>query len=270
MMDIFPFPRITGDKPETQISELVDYLIQFKETLEFALTNISTDNFSSDLTTKLNGMEAEIEKSNVDREEEITQISTKSLTVSDVCNSDIFKSAVGDEIENTKGLTWDKISSITCAVADTQSAVSETYTFPISYDEVAEYSMLRYRIKAGSYLTIASFQTKVNSTSAKFQVPISSDDAALCKYTIPTGNKDEYASNVTINFDKDHISPCYVMQGGYFKVDSTGTLSVVKDWCVANGTDANPLQITIAINKPVSGSAYYNNANIIIELEGIR
>ena len=39
MVDMLPFPRIVGNTPEEQVSELYNYLIQFKETLEFALKN---------------------------------------------------------------------------------------------------------------------------------------------------------------------------------------------------------------------------------------
>lgn len=266
MMDIFPFPRITGDKPETQISELVDYLIQFKETLEFALTNISADNFSSDLATKLNGMEADIEKSNVDREEEITQISTKALTVSDVCISDIFKSAVADEIEKTEGLTWETISSLTCVITDSKTAVNKAFTFPVNNDELRKYSMLRYRIKEGSYLTIGTLPTKVNSSTPKTYQFISVGDVALCQYTTSTGSY-TYNSNVTINFDVDYVAPRYVMQGGYYKADASGNLSVVDVWCIATGTNIDPL--TISLTMPdVSDGAYSNRANIVIELEG--
>lgn len=98
MVDMLPFPRIISSTPEEQIAELVNYLVQFKETLEFALMNISTDNLSPDLINKLNELGANIEKSYVDREDELTQISSNSLTVSDVCNSDIFKSAVESEV----------------------------------------------------------------------------------------------------------------------------------------------------------------------------
>lgn len=94
MFDIFPFPRTTGGAPEEQIAELLNYLIQFKEILEFSLSNISTENLSSELISKLNELGANIEKSNEERESEVAQISINSLTVSDVCNSDLFKLAV--------------------------------------------------------------------------------------------------------------------------------------------------------------------------------
>lgn len=100
MLDILPFPRIPEGTPEMQIRELTHYLIQFKETLEFALMNISTDNFSAELVEKLNQLGANIEQSNKDREEEIAQVSTKSITISDVCNSDVFKTSVKSQISN--------------------------------------------------------------------------------------------------------------------------------------------------------------------------
>lgn len=102
MVDMFPFPSITSSTPEKQIAELLNYLIQFKETLEFALTNISTDNLSPELVSKLNEIGADIEKSNEHREEQITQVAIKSLTVSDVVNSGIFEAAVTNQIANIK------------------------------------------------------------------------------------------------------------------------------------------------------------------------
>jgi len=100
MVDLFPFPKIVGKTPEEQIAELINYMTQFKETLEFALMNISTDNLSAELIAKLNDLGADIEKSKEDRNEEIAQISNKTLTVSDVCNSDLFKTSVDSQISS--------------------------------------------------------------------------------------------------------------------------------------------------------------------------
>ena len=96
MYDLLPFPSITKGNPETQIAELTNYLIQFKETLEFVLTNISVDNLSADLVEKLNTLGADVEKSNGYREEELSQIASRSITVSDVVNSEVFEEAVKD------------------------------------------------------------------------------------------------------------------------------------------------------------------------------
>ena len=98
MMDMLPFPRNIDGTPEERISELHNYLIQFKETLEFILMNISTENLSPELIDKLNQLGANIEESKVSREDELTQITHNALTISDVCNSELFKSAVKSEI----------------------------------------------------------------------------------------------------------------------------------------------------------------------------
>ena len=100
MVDMLPFPRVISNTPEEQIGELINYLILFKETLEFALANISTENLSPDLVNKLNELGANIEKSKEERENEFAQISsTSSLTVSDVCSSDLLKATIVNEVE---------------------------------------------------------------------------------------------------------------------------------------------------------------------------
>ena len=98
MMDMLPFPRIMGNTAEEKMADLLNYLIQFKEALEFALTNISTENLSPELLNKLNALGIDIEKSNEARETEITQISLNSLTIADVCNSDLLKSTISSEM----------------------------------------------------------------------------------------------------------------------------------------------------------------------------
>ena len=94
MYDMLPFPNITAKGAEEQVAQINNYLIQFKETLEFILTNISTENLSQDLITKLNDLGADIVKSNEDRDEQIQQMSNKTLTVSDVINSIAFNTAL--------------------------------------------------------------------------------------------------------------------------------------------------------------------------------
>ena len=97
MIDIFDFLRLTKDTEKEQILEIVQYLTQFKETLEFALNNISTDNLSDELIGKLNSLGADIQRRDDERTDELAQVSNKSLTISDVCNSDAFKEAVAKE-----------------------------------------------------------------------------------------------------------------------------------------------------------------------------
>lgn len=94
MYDLLPFPNFAATDASDLTAQLNNYLMQFKETLEFVLTNISTDNLSPDLIAKLNDLGAEIEKSNEEREDQLGQVSSKTITVSDVLNSSAFKQAI--------------------------------------------------------------------------------------------------------------------------------------------------------------------------------
>lgn len=86
MMDVLPFPRITGATTDQKINELINYMVQFKETLEFALMNISAENLSPDLIRKLEELGADIAQSVETREDEIMQMSSKAITLLDVQN----------------------------------------------------------------------------------------------------------------------------------------------------------------------------------------
>lgn len=81
MMDMLPFPRITNGTPESQIGELLNYLIQLKETLEFALMNISAENLSPDLVRMLESLGANIRRNEETREDDLSQLSSKALSI---------------------------------------------------------------------------------------------------------------------------------------------------------------------------------------------
>lgn len=88
MMDIFPFPKVMSGTSEERINELISYLIQFKETLEFALTNISKENLSPDLMKLLDGKGESVGSQKVNE---------NSLTVFDVINSEAFITKIRSE-----------------------------------------------------------------------------------------------------------------------------------------------------------------------------
>lgn len=103
MFDMLPFPRITATTPEEQIKEVLNYLNHFKETLEFILMNISTENLSPELVNQLNELGANIQKSNKERESEVSQLANKgggSLSIFDVINSEAFKQALKTQVSN--------------------------------------------------------------------------------------------------------------------------------------------------------------------------
>lgn len=120
MYDMLPFPNITGSTAEELKSQINHYLLQFKETLEFALTNISSENLSQELVAQLNSLGADIEKSNEERDELINQVSGKSgISVSDVINSDPFKEAL-----KTAGPTKYLVSAEQITVSDEPEGIN--------------------------------------------------------------------------------------------------------------------------------------------------
>ena len=98
MRDLLPFPMLRATTPERQIEELVVYLVQLKEELEFILSNISEDNLSEALRKKLGGLGVSIEASDTRREDELLQVTSRLISVRDVVSSDVFKAAVKDII----------------------------------------------------------------------------------------------------------------------------------------------------------------------------
>ena len=94
MYDMLPFPNINGVTIEEIAFQTNTYLTQLKETLEFLLNDISIENLSPELVSKLNELGADIEKSKESQEDQISQVANKTLTVSDVINSQPFKSSL--------------------------------------------------------------------------------------------------------------------------------------------------------------------------------
>ena len=94
MRALLPFPMLRSTTPERQIEELVIYLVQLKEELEFILSNISEDNLSETLRKRLEGLGVSIGASNKNRKDELLQVTSRLISVRDVVGSDVFKEAV--------------------------------------------------------------------------------------------------------------------------------------------------------------------------------
>lgn len=123
MYDMLPFPHITATKAEEQVSQINNYLIQLKETLEFILMNISSENLSPELNNLLRELGADIKAKTEEQNNQIQQVAQKkSLTVSDVINSTPFKSAITSVEEQ---IPKAYLSSIVEEVGETTT----TYTF---------------------------------------------------------------------------------------------------------------------------------------------
>lgn len=89
---------IRGKLPETQVEELVTYLVRLKEELEFILSNISEDNLSEGLKKRLNSLGESIGANTAKSEDELLQVTSKIMSVRDIVGSDVFKEAVRDII----------------------------------------------------------------------------------------------------------------------------------------------------------------------------
>lgn len=77
MLDMLPFLMTTSPTTEGQVKEIIDYLAQFKEQLEFVLSNISERNLSASLKQKLKDMDDSIKSAERNRTEELAQVSNK-------------------------------------------------------------------------------------------------------------------------------------------------------------------------------------------------
>ena len=95
MMDLLPFPNIIATEPKEQLAQLKDYLYQFKEDLEFILSNLNENNLSQELIDKLNSIGADIDKDDDDNDQ-LGQM--KIVTVSDIINSTAFELALNRKI----------------------------------------------------------------------------------------------------------------------------------------------------------------------------
>lgn len=94
MFDLFEYPNITANDVGELAQQVNHYLVQFKETLEFALTNIGKENLSVDLIATLNTLGADIKMSKTEQEDQITQVAHNALTVSDVLNSEAYEESI--------------------------------------------------------------------------------------------------------------------------------------------------------------------------------
>lgn len=129
MYDILPFPNITGSTTQEQLAQVNNYLIQFKEELEFILTNISADNLSGDLKKQLNALGANVDTYKVEQRDATEQIVKNSLTVSDVLNSTAYNAdikRVYDEIDRKVKTVENKIPAEYLVSAEQTKASDES------------------------------------------------------------------------------------------------------------------------------------------------
>ena len=107
-----PFPNISGNTSAEKIEQLIVYLIQLKEELEYILSNISLDNLSSDVIEKIESANVNIKKTENTQEEQIQQLLNYVLTVDDVLNSKSFNNILEELEARVNAYTDEKIGEL--------------------------------------------------------------------------------------------------------------------------------------------------------------
>lgn len=102
MFDTFPFLRITNGSPEEKIEQIVEYLVNFKEQLEFELRNIGTDNLSPDIVSALRVLGVDVQKNKEEQSSELGQVASRIITVDDVTNSEKFLTTIKNEVSKVR------------------------------------------------------------------------------------------------------------------------------------------------------------------------
>jgi hypothetical protein len=178
-----------------------------------------------------------------------------------------------------KDLKFDKIASGTCNIEIKQSANAYTavITFPVSESVLSEYSMLRYRIKAGSYFSFNGLTLPQGQVNTYFDLLYAGNGTSgncifgmNCTHSTRGGT----SAQITIDFANDIVVPVYLTSRGSWSVGATnaeyaevsvGEPTQTIKWFDSSGGIVDSPQC-ITVNMPYA--AYGWTAVITAELEG--
>lgn len=213
MYDMLPFPNITATDTKEQVAQINNYLIQFKETLEFILTNISADNLSADLIAKLNALGSDIQKENAERDEEMQQVSGRIITASDVVNSAVYKADMDlreEKIQEAHDADIDAVNKKIQQLSNTEQADKNALSAQIqelSDAHTEDIDTVREEIKAVSEAHASdknALETQISNVSKTHQADISAVNAEIQSVsdrvlTIPEIiNSEEYQADMDV------------------------------------------------------------------------
>ena len=168
-----------------------------------------------------------------------------------------------------RDLKWDKIASINCVVEDTRYEVKQNYTFPTTEDVLNEYSMLRYKIKAGSYIQAGTYYENIYGNPYSDHFMYVGGRLAI-KHYVYGGNATKEEHNKLISFDNDLVLPIYLQQHGVLETEY-GENAFLYDsfWYDVEGNTGSPLSLNLYIDYAGDeDDEYINKANLVVELEG--
>jgi hypothetical protein len=135
MLDL-PYPNINGETNEKKLAQINAYLIQLKDALEFALIGMSSENqsMSETLSKSLNA-------SNVEREDQLKQVSSKITSDSDGAMSAIEQTAeaIRTEVRQEYELKTDAkemYKELSSSIEQTAEEISLEVSKKVDADEV--------------------------------------------------------------------------------------------------------------------------------------
>lgn len=193
MYDMLPFPNITATDTKEQVAQINNYLIQFKETLEFILTNISADNLSPDLIAKLNALGSDIQKENAERGEEMQQVSGRIITASDVVNSAVYKADMDLREEKIQEAHDADINAVNESIAQ----VSSTHQTDINAVRGEIQSVSDRVLTIPEIINSEEYQADMDVMEAEIQKNVEAK--------VPTASDVVNAMDLRVNYDTGHL-----------------------------------------------------------------
>lgn len=172
-----------------------------------------------------------------------------------------------------KDINWGKVGSVACTMSKIEEETTKQFDFPISSNELLPYSMLRYRIKAGSWFEFGDLYW-----GEALSYPLLSVGGEAI-YKLSSSLENTRIRN-RLDLKKDIVIPFYLVNTTTygFKVTNVntmeGTTVFYKNWYSANNVKVDPL--TISLRMPggyndITVTPYeyhYSKANVVVELEG--
>lgn len=189
MIDL-PFPPILNGEPEEQIQLIYNYLFQLKESMEFTIDNIGSDNLSTQLIGQIETIQSMIKSANESAEHAQSMAQKNGITVQDVVTSELFITTLQALETSVKGYTDTMCKSVENKIPTKVSQVENDKGFITK----AVDDLTNYYTKATTYT-----KTEVNnliSRIPKFSIEVveslpSENISTTTIYLVPSSESSE-------------------------------------------------------------------------------
>lgn len=128
MIDL-PFPPILNGEPEEQIQLIYNYLFQMKESLEFTIDNIGSDNLSTQLIVQIETIQSMIKSANESAEHAQIMAQKNGITIEDVISSELFIATLNALEISVKGYTDTMCKSVEAKIPTKVSQIENDKGF---------------------------------------------------------------------------------------------------------------------------------------------